>query len=293
MHVTGRRIRSVLLSGVLSLILVSPAHGATNPVPFVNQPLVPAAAVPGGPGFTLTVNGTGFVTGAVVNWHGSSRTTTFVSSVQLTASILASDIALTGTASVTVTNPGGTTSLPQLFDVTNPSTSVGLARSDITGFANCSNTGVVTGDFNGDGKLDIVECGQGEVTVLLGNGDGTFTPGPMSSVPDMDTGFFVAADMNNDGKLDLVGVPSFLGAYYATVLLGMATVPFRLPGRSIYPYIKVLPLWQSVTSMEMAVLTWPSLLTAVIPYVASPDSLPYCWETGTALCRIPLLTLFL
>src|SRR6266498_2066712 len=32
----------------------------TNPVPLINQPLVPDATAPGGPGFTLTVNGTGF-----------------------------------------------------------------------------------------------------------------------------------------------------------------------------------------------------------------------------------------
>jgi hypothetical protein len=35
----------------------------TNPVPLVNLPLVPDAVAPGSPGFTLTVNGTGFVQG--------------------------------------------------------------------------------------------------------------------------------------------------------------------------------------------------------------------------------------
>src|SRR5438132_2196223 len=53
------------------------AAAQTNPVPLINQPLVPAAMAPGGAGFTLTVNGTGFVTGSVVNWNGSARTTTF------------------------------------------------------------------------------------------------------------------------------------------------------------------------------------------------------------------------
>ena len=33
------------------------AFGQSNPVPFVNQPLVPSAVAPGGPDFTLTVNG--------------------------------------------------------------------------------------------------------------------------------------------------------------------------------------------------------------------------------------------
>ncbi len=55
-------------------------------------------------GFVLTVNGTNFVTGSVVDWNGSARTTTFVSSTQLTATIPASDIASAGTASITVSN---------------------------------------------------------------------------------------------------------------------------------------------------------------------------------------------
>jgi hypothetical protein len=36
---------------------------ANNPVPFIDLPTVPSAAVPGGSGFTLTVNGAGFVNG--------------------------------------------------------------------------------------------------------------------------------------------------------------------------------------------------------------------------------------
>src|SRR5881396_4119101 len=69
------------------------ATAQTNPVPLINQPLVPAATAPGGPGFTLTVNGTGFVSGSVVQWNGSSRTTSFVSATQLRATITASDVA--------------------------------------------------------------------------------------------------------------------------------------------------------------------------------------------------------
>jgi len=55
------------------------------------------------------VNGANFVSGAVVNWNGSARSTSFVSGVQLTATITAADIATNGTASVTVTSGGITT----------------------------------------------------------------------------------------------------------------------------------------------------------------------------------------
>ena len=51
----------------------SMAAAQSNPVPLINQPLVPDAVAPGGPAFTLTVNGTGFVSASVVNWNGSAR----------------------------------------------------------------------------------------------------------------------------------------------------------------------------------------------------------------------------
>lgn len=70
--------------------------------------LTPPSKVAGTGAFTLTVNGSNFVSGiSVVKWNGSNRTTTFVSSTQLTASILAADIATSGTATVTVANGGG------------------------------------------------------------------------------------------------------------------------------------------------------------------------------------------
>ena len=59
---------------------VCPA-AAANPVPSVAQPLVPPSATPGDAAFALTVNGNDFVAGAVVNWNGSPRTTTFVTSI--------------------------------------------------------------------------------------------------------------------------------------------------------------------------------------------------------------------
>ncbi|HYL61667.1 MAG TPA: hypothetical protein VE077_03520 [Candidatus Methylomirabilis sp.] len=57
-------------------------------------------------GFTLTVTGTGFANGLVVNWNGSPRVTTFVSATQLTATITAADTAFLGTAAVTVSGSG-------------------------------------------------------------------------------------------------------------------------------------------------------------------------------------------
>src|SRR5579864_484244 len=60
--------------------------GGNNPTPQIAS-LSPAQATAGGPAFTLTVNGTGFVSASVVNWNGMARTTTFQSATVLTAAI--------------------------------------------------------------------------------------------------------------------------------------------------------------------------------------------------------------
>src|SRR5260370_40232239 len=63
---------------------------------------------------------------------------------------------------------------------------------------------VLTGDFNGDGKLDlaVINGGDSTVSVLLGRPDGTFAPKvdyAVSNFPRSGT----VRDFNNDGKLDL------------------------------------------------------------------------------------------
>jgi hypothetical protein len=109
-------------NGVPSVARIAQVGPPTNnPVPTLAS-IAPTSAAAGGPAFTLTVNGTNFINGSRVRWNGSDRTTTFVSSTQLTAAIPASDIAAAGTAQVTVFNPtpGGGTSAAQTFTITPP-----------------------------------------------------------------------------------------------------------------------------------------------------------------------------
>ena len=110
------------LNGGYTRAATSPAvivgsAGGTAPV---IASLSPSSAPAGTAGFTLIVNGANFDSSSVVRWNGTDRSTTFVSSTQLTASIATADIATAGTAAVTVLSTGRTSS-PATFTI-GPST---------------------------------------------------------------------------------------------------------------------------------------------------------------------------
>jgi trimeric autotransporter adhesin len=75
-----------------------------NPVPAITG-LMPGSVTAGTGQFTLTVNGSNFVSGATVSFNGTAESSTFVSSSQLTAAIPASAVATVGNVPVIVTNP--------------------------------------------------------------------------------------------------------------------------------------------------------------------------------------------
>jgi hypothetical protein len=100
-----------------------------------------------------------------------------------------------------------------------------VAASPATGILPAS---IAVGDFNGDGIPDLAvanECGSdpkcvsgGTVTVLLGNGDGTFTAVPESPVAGRYAQSIAVGDFNGDGIPDLA--VGNTGSGTETVLLG-------------------------------------------------------------------------
>ena len=190
----------------------------TNPMPFVNQPLVPSSTPPGGSTFTLTVHGSGFVKGATVNWTGRALATAFVNVDELTATVLASDIAVATGAAVTVTNPapGGGTSNVVYFQVSAPTTLQFSTSPSSTSLPSDQfvETPPIVADFKHNGILDMMIMTAGPAlapfftgSMALGNGDGSFQA-PIQPFPGVGaSGTPVLGDFNGDGIPDMV-IPS-------------------------------------------------------------------------------------
>ena len=77
----------------------------------------------------------------------------------------------------------------------------------------------MTGDFTGDGRTDlaVANYGSNNVSVLLGNGNGTFQPQVTYAVGSR-PGALVAGDFTGDGRTDLA-VADY-GSNDVSVLLG-------------------------------------------------------------------------
>jgi hypothetical protein len=117
-------------------------------------------------------------------------------------------------------------------------TTVDVALGTGTGFGPAASytvgefpQGIATADFNHDGKLDLVVASstrKNTVSVLLGNGDGTFQPLIGFSLGGVGASNIVVADFNGDGNPDVaLGKGRITTDISVVVLLGNGDGSFR------------------------------------------------------------------
>ena len=114
--------------------------------------LRPNSAPLGGADFTLTVNGTNFVSGATVLWGTTSLTTTFVSATQVIANVPASLIVSAGTTNVTV-SAGSGTSNAVTFTVIIPPNISSISPATATAGVSVTISGSGFGTSQGSGTV--------------------------------------------------------------------------------------------------------------------------------------------
>jgi len=109
-----------------------------------------------------------------------------------------------------------------------PYPSTFVVNNDVSGSISPINAAVV-GDFNGDGKLDVVSINSGgseyELDVAIGNGDGTFQSTVIQNIYSISqpTPYAMAVgDFNGDGRLDVAlwGVSGADNASEVVIFLG-------------------------------------------------------------------------
>ena len=124
-----------------------------------------------------------------------------------------------GNASVLLGNGDGSFAAPVRYTLDNDPTMV-LVGPQIYGIA--------VADFNHDGHPDVAVCNGQNLSILLGNGDGTLQV-PVNYLEGMQPTSLAAEDFDGDGVVDLaVGARTVSGGIY--VLLGNGDGTFRTSG---------------------------------------------------------------
>ena len=175
---------------VVQVTVRNPDGGISSPLEFtVRNPMPslssfsPTHVSGGGGGFTLTLTGSNFVSGASVRWNGVPKATTFVGPTEVRASITSADIAASGEFGVAVLNPspGGGSSGTLLFPVSGFTVASTTATATVTAGQSATYNIQVTpqgGSFDAAVTLSCPTLPRGATASFA---PASVTPGPVAA----------------------------------------------------------------------------------------------------------------
>jgi hypothetical protein len=103
----------------------------------------------------------------------------------------------------------------------------GTFKDGIVSDAGVQHSGLIFGDFNHDGKMDLAATDSGGLSVLLGKGDGTFKDAILIALNNI--AFTSTGDFNHDGKLDIAAMVNTSNGTEIAVLLSKGDGTFKSP----------------------------------------------------------------
>jgi uncharacterized protein (TIGR03437 family) len=310
---TGSRTASLLVVSNTVAGLQTLQLSGTSVAQTISR-LSPSTVSAGGPGFTLTVTGAGFLQGMVAQWNGSALTTTFVSAAQLTATVPASLIATQGTATVTVVSSIGSPSNALTFVVSAPLAITSLTPSSVTagaagftltviGTAFTSNAVVL---WNGTALVTtfvssltlqaavpanlVAIAGKASVTVLLpggaASGAATFTINPNPNGPSIATNGIVPLDSSTP-VIQTGSWVSIYGNNLATAPLNWNNdFPTSLGGVSVT--VNSQPAYLSYVSPTLINMMVPDAAANGLPASGGPVTVVVTNSLGGASAQVTL-----
>jgi hypothetical protein len=234
--VWGSSSTDVFAVGDYATILhYQPPAAPQNPVPATTS-ISPTTMPYGSASFTMTVNGSNFISGSSVLFNGLAVATTYVSATQLTAVISPAVVTSGGNFNVTVINgpPGGGTSNAQTFTVTLATTTLSvLAVSGTYGGSVTLSATLTSGGSGVSGRsISFSLNGTGVGTAFTNNSGVATLAVPLGSTSVGLYPSFIGASFAGDSdyvassgsaNLTVTQVPTFLSSMAAMGTYGGVT----------------------------------------------------------------------
>jgi 6-phosphogluconolactonase (cycloisomerase 2 family) len=205
---------AIASAGIVAVTVTNPGPGGgtsnvenftvtsgSNPAPTITS-LIPSCAPVGAQSLVVEVIGSNFVSSSVVRWNGSNRPTTVFGGGALTVQIAASDLAATGTASITVFNPapgGGNSNTVTFTSAAGGVDPVSIAVDPTGKFAYVANGGCPD-NFPGNVSMYKIDGTSGALTSIGPPVPADFGPNAITVDP---SGKFVY--VANDGAIEVTG----------------------------------------------------------------------------------------